>query len=105
MKPLAVTFSLLVVATVSQLFAQGVADQQKPVKITLHPMAAPRPVLKYQLLPHFLDRKPGNAAVLWNRIPAERTHFFNELYKEGGDWEKIESWMQVPFGDPHVKEL
>ena len=100
--------TLFIIATALaplSLCAQAPAEPPKTVKITLHPMAAPRPVLKYQLLPHFLDRRPGNAAVLWNRIPAERTAFFTELYKEGGDWDKFEAWMQIPLGDPREKQL
>jgi hypothetical protein len=55
-------------------------DEQKipVVKITLHPAGETRPALKYQLLPPFSDRKPGNAAVLYNRIPAERSRFFSD---------------------------
>jgi hypothetical protein len=106
MKLLTTVFCLLITSTAAlPLFAQGIAEPQKAVKITLHTMAAPRPVLKYQLLPPFLDRKPGNAAVLWNRIPAERTHFFNDFYKEGGDWDKIDAWVQIPLSDPREKQI
>ena len=45
-----------------------------PVQIVLYP-AAPQPALKYQLLPPIYERRPGNAAVWWNRLPAERTVF------------------------------
>ncbi len=43
-------------------------DQPPTRKLTLYPAAEPRPALKYQLLPGLLDRKPGNAAVLYNKI-------------------------------------
>ncbi len=79
--------------------------EQEVVKITLHPMAETRPALKYPLLPPFLDRRPGNAAVHWNRLSVERTSFFNGLYKAGGTWEKAEKWMAIPIGDPHEKEF
>ena len=71
----------------------------------LHPAPEPRPALKYQLLPPFPERRPGNAAVWWNRIPAERTNFFTEFNKAGGIWEKVEKWMEIPLGDPREKEL
>jgi hypothetical protein len=78
-------------------------ESQAPVtKLVLHPMAAPRPALRYQLLPPLLDRGPGNAAVLYNKVPAERTVFFMEF---GKLVEKIEKWQQVPLGDPREKEL
>lgn len=45
------------------------ADDEPPTRrLTLHPAAEPRPALKYQLLPPLLDRRPGNAAVLYNKI-------------------------------------
>jgi hypothetical protein len=68
-------------------------------------MPEARPALKYCLLPSFLDCRPGNAAVLWNRIPAERHAFFTDLEKPGGTWDRIEDWMQVPLGDPREKQL
>jgi hypothetical protein len=66
-------------------------------------MPEPRPALKYQLLPPFLERRPGNAAVWWNRLPAERHVFLTELYQRDL-WEKIEKWMAIPIGDPREKE-
>ena len=73
------------------------------MQIVLYPAAEPRPALKYQLLPPFLERRPGNAAVWWNRIPAERSGFFNKLYAEDGPWSRIEKWMEIPIGDPREK--
>ena len=70
------------------------------MKITLHPMPEARPALKYLLLPSFFDCRPGNAAVLWNRIPAERQAFFNDFNKPGGTWDRVEEWMAIPLGDP-----
>ncbi len=37
-------------------------------RLTLHPAAEPRPALKYKLLPELLDRRPGNAALWYNKI-------------------------------------
>ncbi len=73
------------------------------VRITLHPMPEPRPALKYQLLPPFLERRPGNAAVWWNRLLARRW-LLNDLYKEAGPWDKIAKWMEMPVGDRREKE-
>jgi len=81
------------------------SEAEKTVKLVLHPAPEPRPALKYQLLPPFPDRRPGNAAVWWNRLPAEQNRYFSDLYKEGGVWEKVEKWMEVPVGDPKEKEL
>jgi len=80
-------------------------DSEKSVQIVLHPAPEPLPSLKYQFLPPFIECKPGNAAVWWNRLPAERTGFFNDFNKSEGEWENIEKWMQAPLGDPREKEL
>lgn len=90
-----------------QSSAFGTGDKPEPpaVKLVLHPAGAPRPALRYQLLPPLLDRRPGNAAVLYNKVPAEQTAFFTEFGKKGGLWEKIEKWLEVPLSDPREKEL
>jgi len=87
------------------LCAQSSVGPPKVVKVTLHPMPEPRPALKHRLLPSLLDCRPGNAAVLWNRIPAERQGYFNELYKQGGVWERVEKWMEIPVSDPREKQF
>ena len=101
--------ALLIVLTAllvpSPASGQQPAEPQPVVKITLHPMPPPRPALQYQLLPPLLERRPGNAAVWWNRIPAERWNFLNDLYKAGGPWEKIDKWMALPLGDPRERQL
>ncbi len=81
----------------------GAADDQTTMQIVLYPAAEARPALKYQLLPPLPDRRPGNAAVWWNRIPAERNGFFNRLYADGGPWFQAEKWMEIPIGDPREK--
>ena len=47
-----------------------------PVKLTIHPAAAARPSLKYQLLPEFNTRIRGNAAVYYGKVTAEALGFF-----------------------------
>jgi len=96
---------LIPAAVFSQDPASPGAEKEKTVQIKLYPMPEPRPALKYQLLPPFLERRPGNAAVLWNRLPAENSLFLVDLYKEGGPWEKTEKWMEIPIGDPREKQL
>jgi len=104
-------FAVLLLALVSASAAAGESatkpapsdDNKAPtVKLVLHPAPAPRPALKYQLLPRLVDRRPGNAAVLYNQAPAEQTALLMEFGKR---WPKIEKWQQVPLGDPREKEL
>jgi hypothetical protein len=75
-------------------------DSEKSLAVALHPAPAALPALKYQLLPPFIERRPGNAAVWWNRIPAERISFFSKVDKQ----EEIENWIEIPLGDPNEKK-
>ncbi|MBN2296273.1 MAG: hypothetical protein JXM70_27835 [Pirellulales bacterium] len=52
------------------------SDYTKLKKLVLYPAAAPRPALKYQLLPTPLERKPGNAAVFYGKTKCEQNSFF-----------------------------
>jgi hypothetical protein len=54
----------------------GAQEPTFPKKFTLYPMAAPRPALKYKLLPPYTERKPGNAAVYYGKVTAEATRYF-----------------------------
>jgi hypothetical protein len=83
---------------------RGESDEEKPVQIVLHPAPASRTALKYQLLPPFMERRPGNAAVWWNRLPAERNVFFDEFYKEFDSSGRIGTWLNIPLGTPREKE-
>ncbi|MCC6127025.1 MAG: hypothetical protein IT426_18860 [Pirellulales bacterium] len=69
------------------------------VKIVLHPMGEPRPALRYRLLPPFLDLKPGNAAVLYNKIPAARGLFWNDDEKINKICELAEAPLDKLRGD------
>jgi hypothetical protein len=99
--------ALLVLAVPAAVRGQSAPDggpSAPPVKIVLYPAPEPRPALKYQLLPPFLERRPGNAAVWWNRLPAERKQFFADFEKEFDDTGRIDTWMNIPLGDPREKE-
>jgi hypothetical protein len=85
----------------------AIGDKQEPpaVKLVLYPAAEPRPALRYQLLPPMLDRRPGNAAVLYNKAIAERSGLWKMMFDRGGSWEKIEKWLEVPLNDPREAEM
>lgn len=104
----------LLVAFVALLAAwkcdEAIAAPAKPPKesetahVTLYPAPEPHPALKYELLPPFLERRPGNAAVWWNRIPAEQQVL---LKKASEQWESRETvltrWLEMPVGTPQEK--
>jgi hypothetical protein len=71
------------------------ANKAPVVKLVLHPAAEPRPALKYQLLPPIMDRRPGNAAVLYGKVTAEQLPFFGNQEQ----WEKIVKWIDTPLAE------
>ncbi len=46
------------------------------VHLTVRPMPAPKPVLKYQLLPELRELNPGNAAQNYMKCFMEQRYFF-----------------------------
>ena len=67
----------------------AVPDRPPAVKITLYPAASPVPALRYQLLPAFEERRPGNAAVLYGKVKAEEDPFFRQfatLEQDHAEW-------------------
>src|SRR5438552_11639833 len=51
------------------------------VRLAVRPMAAPKPAMKYQLLPEVREMNPGNAVQWYLRCFAEQRNFF--FSKEG----------------------
>ncbi len=72
----------------------GEQEEPKVTRMTVHPAAQPRPALKYRLLPGFLERRPGNAAVIYNRIWAENS-ILQQYVQENRD--EIYSWIDMPL--------
>ncbi len=69
-------------------------------KLVLRPAAEPRPALKYRLLPPLLDRQPGNAAVLYNRIAIG----FGDVHPPS-QREKIVEWQEMPLAELPLEEM
>ncbi|NQT14714.1 MAG: hypothetical protein HQ582_18300 [Planctomycetes bacterium] len=67
----------------------------KAVRVTIHPAAEARPALKYELLPPFLERTPGNAAVHYGKVTAEQAAFFADTELQ----EKLWKWNQTPLDE------
>jgi hypothetical protein len=68
----------------------------KTVKIVLHPMPQPRPAMQYKLLPEYIDLKPGNAAVFYNKLTAQSGAIFNQNNEW---WDKVCGWAEAPLAD------
>ncbi len=67
------------------------ADEPKPIKLTLHPMAEPTPALKYRLLPPANEQISGNAAVAYGKVTAEQWVFFSKY----ANTDVIDSWQEM----------
>ena len=80
---------------------QASDDTEDPtIQIVLHPAHEPRPALKYQLLPPFLDRRPGNAAVHYLKVPHEQAHLFsNQEF-----WNTICKWLEMPLPELRIEK-
>jgi len=69
----------------------AVAQRVETRTLSLSPASEPVPVMKYRLLPRYLDQKPGNAALFYYSaaalLPDEKS---DELRK------KIDDWLDLP---------
>jgi len=72
--------------------ARAEEEEITTIRLTVTPADEPREEMKHQLLPGFLDRKPGNAAVSYHRamLMAKR-----ESYSK--DQDKICEWLELPL--------
>lgn len=70
------------------------------VKLVLRPAAEPRPALRYRLLPGLLEQKPGNAAVVYNKIGL---YLGNEGRQKLDD--QTAKWQEVPLADLPREEV
>jgi hypothetical protein len=72
---------MLVALAALALNAHAGEPREPTVRLTVQPMLAPKPVLKYLLLPEVAELNPGNAAQWYLRCFAEQRNFF--FSKEG----------------------
>jgi hypothetical protein len=63
-------------------------EQNKSIKLKVHPAAEPVPALRYRLYPEVLETEPGNAALLYYRAfsPEWRLNLSKEMKKTLNDW-------------------
>jgi hypothetical protein len=71
------------------------------VRLTVRPMPAPKPALKYQLLPELAELNPGNPAQGYLRCFAEQRSFF--FSKEGAA--ERARYLAMPLADLPVDQL
>jgi hypothetical protein len=71
------------------------------IRLNVHPAPAPRPVLRYQLLPELAEMKPGNPILGYLKCFPEQRNFFYSKEAE----EQREKWDAMPLKELPVKEL
>ncbi len=89
------------------VLAGSVAAQPEPIpakKLTISPAVAPRPALKYTLLPEARDRTPGNAALGYFRTFAARPTAPNRDAAQAAET-AFEKWHETPVADLPVADI
>jgi hypothetical protein len=76
----------------SALAISAAAQEVEPVRIALHPAAAPTPALRYHLLPQLHEMAPGNAAERYKQAIAEMKKIGDATGAEGD----IDDWLELP---------
>jgi hypothetical protein len=99
------TRTLIVCALLTAVLPAARADDKAPaqtvVRLKVRPMAAPRPALRYQLLPELKEMSPGNPIQAYLRCFFEQHNFFRG--KAGV--EEREKYLAMPLADLPVKEV
>lgn len=94
---------LAATAAVAQMVIQGPttapAESKKTIPMQLRPAAAPRPALRYQFLPEYIEQTPGNAEPLYNTA----IHLLPKSDPEMG--EQVSGWLDVPLQDLPREEV
>ena len=67
---------VLLAAVVLAAFPPNSRAEEAAVRLTVRPMPAPKPALKYQLLPELGELNPGNAAQDYLKCFMEQRNFF-----------------------------
>ena len=98
--------ALSVCAVVLVLPIPGWADPppqptERVVRMTIQPMAAPRPALKFQLLPELGEMNPGNPAQGYAMCFPEQSNFWHNKDNVANR----EKWATMPLQDLAMKDL
>ena len=69
------------------------ADKLKVVEMSVSPALAPRPALKWRLMPELLEQTPQDAAPLYLKAMLLMEN------KDGKFWDLIVKWLDTPPGE------
>ncbi len=91
------SLSFLLIFTLAASFVHAEARPGDPIQLVVSPAAAPKPSLKYRLMPDRRDLTPGNAATLYYRAMAsfvENPVLLKEIREQY--WSE---WLATPVKD------
>ena len=96
------TSAILLGLVLGMIAPNLLAEEVHTTKLTLHPTAPPVPALKYHLLPNYLEKQPGNAAILYQRAIT----FYNSISGEvrDRDDEQCQKWLEMPLHEIPLEE-
>ena len=86
------SFLFIAIALLSAVGEVFAADEAQIVPLAITPATEPVPSLQYQLLPKHLDRRPGNAAVRYERAALQ----YRPEAKVDTD---VAEWLDLPFAE------
>ena len=101
MKPALPVCAALLALPLAVPAARAAEPTETVVRMTVRPAPAPKPALKYQLLPEMREMSPGNPIQAYYKCFAEQYNFWRtkELV------EKREQWQTMPLGDLPREEV
>jgi hypothetical protein len=96
----AISFALSLYMPMLSVAADPTEPTETVVRMTVQPMPAPKPALKYQLLPELSEMNPGNPVLEYlNCFSEEQSVFFREEATN-----EREKWLAMPLKDLPVEE-
>src|SRR5688500_14429408 len=80
-----------------------IPDEPQLIQLSVDPAPEPRPALKYELLPGYSEKTPGNAAQFYYRallmasqLPKEHSKKYNEDHQK---------WSEAPFAEMPKEDM
>jgi hypothetical protein len=93
--------ALLLALPLAGYAADPPAPTETVIRLPVKPTAAPKPVLKYQLLPELKEMNPGNPLLAYLKCFMEQQNFYHNKEAVANR----EKWQTMPLKDLPLKEM
>lgn len=94
--------ALLLIGSFDRLVAEEPEPTENVIRLTVDPMAAPTPALKYYLLPPLVEMHSGNAIQGYYKVWSPETWSWT---RRGDLGEKLYQWIKLPFDEVPFEEI